>query len=193
MIIGLCGYARSGKDTAAKILTKYGFKHVAFADKVREAVYALDPLLWRETGRYETEETSLSAVIDELGWEGYKSSEWAEEIRTLLQRMGTEVGRNILGENIWVDAIFNDPTNFRKNLVVSDVRFPNEADYIYERYDGIVIRINRNNVGPINNHSSDNYVDQLDAAWDIDNDGTLEDLENELLTILKEYDYFENN
>ena len=42
VIIGLSGYAQSGKDTVANILVQhYGYKRVAFADKIRECLFAL--------------------------------------------------------------------------------------------------------------------------------------------------------
>ena len=44
MIIGLSGYAQSGKDTVAKVLIEeYGFTRIAFADKIREFLYDLNP------------------------------------------------------------------------------------------------------------------------------------------------------
>jgi hypothetical protein len=46
MIIGLSGYARSGKDTVAELLVlNYGFKRMAFADGIRESLIALNPIL----------------------------------------------------------------------------------------------------------------------------------------------------
>ncbi len=45
MIIGLTGYAQSGKDTVANILVeRYGFTRVAFADKIREFLYETNPM-----------------------------------------------------------------------------------------------------------------------------------------------------
>ena len=46
MIVGFSGYARCGKDTAADHLVEhYGFEHRGFADKLREALYALNPII----------------------------------------------------------------------------------------------------------------------------------------------------
>ena len=46
MIIGLSGYARSGKDTVAELLClNYDYKRVSFADPMREALYVLSPKL----------------------------------------------------------------------------------------------------------------------------------------------------
>ncbi|MFE2102926.1 hypothetical protein ACFW9W_39100, partial [Streptomyces sp. NPDC059468] len=43
--IGLHGFAGSGKDAVAKILADYGYERVAFGDKVREALYVLNPVI----------------------------------------------------------------------------------------------------------------------------------------------------
>jgi dephospho-CoA kinase len=46
MIIGLSGYSRSGKDEVAKILVEdYGFTRIAFADKIRELLYEMNPIV----------------------------------------------------------------------------------------------------------------------------------------------------
>ena len=78
--------------------------------------------------------------------------------RKLLQLLGTECGRDIIHPNIWVNALFADyklskPLGLEGhdwsegNLpkwIITDVRFPNEAQAIKDR-GGIVIRVNRNN------------------------------------------------
>ncbi len=170
-VIGLSGYARTGKDTAAKYLRELGFKRVAFADTLRNAAYALDPVIG--------EGYSLQEVIDDYGWDGYKNTPFAGEVRRILQRLGTEVGRNLIGEDVWVAATFDNlPCD---KYVVTDVRFPNEADYIRERYDGIIIRIERPGVGPINDHPSETALDDYDFDFVINNDGSEADLRRNLL------------
>ena len=83
--------------------------------------------------------------------------------RKLLQLLGTEAGRQIIHPNIWVNALFADyvcddcgqkecPTDEEDtgqiihrsfpNWIITDVRFPNEAQAIKDR-GGILIRINR--------------------------------------------------
>lgn len=127
-IIGISGYARSGKDTVADILVaKYGYTKISFADKLREALYALNPIV--STGDqmiydHEPKYARLRYVINIYGWDGYKESNWAYEIRQLLQRFGTEVGREILGEDVWVNAIEEE---LYDNVVIPDCRYPNEA------------------------------------------------------------------
>ena len=174
MIVGISGYARTGKDTVAKFISEfYNFKHVAFANKLRDCLYALNPLV--DNNKY------LREVIDSVGWNGYKETEWYLEIRRLLQRFGTEVGRDLLHPDIWINSTLNS----HEDLVVSDVRFKNEVDAIKNIYDGYIIRINRPGVGPVNNHSSDTLIDTLKVDYIINNDGGIYDLQDKIHLIME--------
>lgn len=180
-LIGINGYARTGKDTVANILVlQAGFTRVAFADKLREAVYTLDPVVAYERGHsHETVDKGwmpihLRQVIDVYGWDGYKETKFGPEIRRIVQRMGTDVGRNILGENIWVDAAFAslDPNG---KYVFTDCRFDNEAQTVKDR-GGQVWRVDRPGVEPVNDHISEIGLDNFNFDVRLDNDGTVSDL-----------------
>lgn len=174
MIIGFSGYARSGKDTASDILVeRHGFTKIAFADSLRDFLYAQNPIVVTDEGW-----EPLSQVIDQYGWDGYKQSNYVDSIRELIQRTGTEAGRNTMWENVWVDATMRKVIGVG-NFAFSDPRFPNEADAIRKR-GGIVIRINRPGVGPANNHPSETSLDDYQFDYIVDNDGTIEDLSEEL-------------
>lgn len=174
-IIGLSGYARVGKDEAAKVLVEeFGFTRVAFADKLREFLYALNPPALR-IPVHENPAVPvwlpLQIVIDEYGWDGYKETPYGPHVRQMLQRLGTEAGRQTLWDSIWIDAAFANTTGSGR-IVVTDVRFPNEAQAIKER-GGKVWRITRQGVGPANSHPSETSLDDWKFdAW-IDNNGTL--------------------
>ena len=87
VLIGLSGWARSGKDTIADHLVKnHNFKKLSFGQKVKDALYALNPDYNGKT---------LQEAVDEKGWDIIKEDLY---VRGLLQRMGTEVGRNLFGE-----------------------------------------------------------------------------------------------
>jgi hypothetical protein len=108
VIIGLSGYARTGKDTAAAGMDMWGFKRVAFADKLRDFLYLLNPVV---KPRYDrafaplvNENWRVQNVIDKYGWDGYKATPYGPEIRELLQRLGTECGRQLLYDHVWIDA-----------------------------------------------------------------------------------------
>lgn len=158
-IIALSGYARSGKDEAAKVLVEeFGFRQVAFADKLREMLYQLNPIIEVDAhsdgeGGIRKVRTYLQDLINEYGWNGYKQTRFGTEIRRLLQRLGTEAGRQTLWDSIWIDAALTGLDNDAK-VVVSDARFFNEFDAVRER-GGRVWRIEREGVGPANNHASE--------------------------------------
>lgn len=171
-LIGLSGYARAGKDSVADVL---GFRRVSFADPMRKALYALNPIVrW-----YDLEYWRVQDVIDKYGWDGYKKSPFAEELRSLLQRFGTEVGREQFGANFWVDQAMRLVETYRFqdfDVVLTDVRFPNEAEAI-RAAGGVVWRVRRPNVFPANDHVSEVGLDDWPFDRFIDNNGSLEDLE----------------
>lgn len=178
LIIGLAGYARSGKNEAAEALTQHGWKQAAFADKLREFLLAVDPVI---PGPYGTGNLRLSILIRDVGWE-YAKDQYPE-VRALLQRTGTEAGRKLLGSNVWVDALFKDFID-SPALVVTDVRFPNEAEAVTDR-GGVLIRIARPGVGPAKDkvgrvHESEIALD----GWPFDhvlyNDRSVRDLHRKL-------------
>jgi hypothetical protein len=150
-LVAFSGYARTGKDEAAKSLGVFGYKRVAFADKLRDCIYTLNPIVdWTH------QPVRLQTVIDQYGWNGYKETAWGPEIRRLLQYMGTDVGRKLLSDNIWVEATLNNLPE--GNYVVADCRFPNEAEEIRRR-GGLIIRIERPGFGPANDHISEIALD----------------------------------
>lgn len=172
-IIGLSGYARSGKDTVADILVKdHGFTRVSFAQPMRDALYALNPIV-------NIYGDSLQYVIDQYGWDDYKRFEEFNGIRELMQRLGTEVARKQWGENFWVDqaeGIMLNLLNEGKKVVFTDVRFPNEAEMIDEYVNGQVWRIRRPGVFPANDHASEVSMDDYEFDRFIDNNGTIDEL-----------------
>lgn len=179
-LIGLSGYAQSGKDSVAKVAAEFGYKRLAFADTLREAVYRLDPLVTV----YGDDLTSVREVVDEKGWEWAKAH--TDQVRGYLQRMGTEVGRDLIGENVWVDATFKD-VDLRGKYVVTDMRFPNEYDAVLNR-DGTVARITRRGVGPANSHPSETSLDTHTFDVHFTNDGTLEEFEAQVRSYFESRD-----
>lgn len=98
-------------------------------------------------------------------------------IRDFLQRLGTDSLRNNLHPNVWVNALFADykPVDYNDdeqprlpNWIITDVRFPNEAKAIKDK-GGIVIRVDRPGVVPINNHPSEIGLDDWKFDYKIAN------------------------
>lgn len=178
-IIGLSGYAKSGKDTVGQYLvSSYLFRRVAFADNVRNGVYAMNPFVPYGDGY-----SRLQRVVDDLGWDVAK--EEVLEIRRLLQTYGTEAGREIHGHNIWIDNLAHQVDSIieHNHVVITDVRFDNELDYI-EDCGGVVIRVDRDGVGRRFNHKSEDVP--LKADYVVDNNGTIDELYVKIDSIMEE-------
>lgn len=170
--IGLVGRARSGKDTVALHLVEhYGYTRVAFADKMRDAVEALNPIInLNVDGLGWT--CSLSVGLKMYGWEGLK--QYSPDVRGYLQRMGTEVGRDMFGEDFWVDQALRTASGFEQ-VVFSDVRYPNEAEKIRGQ-GGILWRIERDGIEKSNEHTSESLIETIKVDSVIKNGGTIEEL-----------------
>jgi hypothetical protein len=178
MIIGLSGYAQTGKDTIADYLIKnYGFTRVAFADPIREALYKLDPKI--RLG--ESSGVSLSHAVDNMGWEEVKKL--SPDTRELLQRLGTEVGRSMFGEDFWVKQAMKKAQEHEK-VVITDVRYPNELEAILKA-SGAVWRVIKNDVGAVNRHASETALDHYQFEHIIFNNDTI-------ASLYESIDYFMN-
>ena len=175
-LIGLSGYARSGKDTVAALLAKdHDFKTISFAKPMRDALEALNPYVSDEKGKYPA---PLKTVLAQYGWEGSKASVYAKDLRRLLQNFGTEVGRNQFGEDFWVDLsmkIADRQVALGHRVVFTDVRFPNEFEAIKQR-GGEVWRLIRKDAKPANSHSSETALDGFEFDKYLYNDGTITEL-----------------
>lgn len=148
MLIGLTGYAGAGKDTAAAYLIEhYGFERRAFADKLRELAYEQDPWLTSCGLRY---------AVDSVGWDRAKRGD--SQIREYLQDAG-QAHRKVFGKDFWVDQVLPSTLGVpgwlrRARIVVTDCRYPNEARRI-RSLGGVIVRITRSDVGPVNDHASE--------------------------------------
>jgi len=114
-------------------------------------------------------------------------------VRDLLQKLGTECMRNGLHENTWVNALFADyklieygdeEQGHYPNWVVTDTRFKNEAEAIKDK-GGIIIRVERPGVEPINDHPSETGLDNWKFDYKIANVSGLFELKENVKDILK--------
>lgn len=174
MIIGLSGYARSGKDTVADHLVEiHGFKKIAFAKLLKDSIYILNPIVSSVPHSYDTV-IRYQDVVDHLGLD--KAKEQYPEVRRLLQIFGTEVGRELLGQNIWVDTAMNLIKDSEDNWVFTDVRFANEFEAI-KSVGGNVWRVERESVKPVNAHSSETALDDYLFDYTFYNNKTIKNLQ----------------
>ncbi|WP_432078698.1 hypothetical protein [Streptomyces sp. YPW6] len=188
LLVGLAGFARSGKDSAAEALVEGGWRRDAFADRLKDFLLRQNPLV---PAHPDAPPYRLVNLIAAYGWEGAK--EKFPEVRRLLHTTGSDAGRVTLGEDVWVNALFNDYEPEREALVVSDVRFPNEARAV-QALGGVVVWIDRPGVGPAKDAHGATYASEVALKnWSFDavlrNDGDLDDLRSRLLgvTVLAEH------
>ena len=141
MIIGFVGFIGSGKDTAADYLVNFhGFRRDSFANTLKDAVAAVfgwDRVLLE--GR----------TAEARAWREEVDIWWAERLkmpkltpRWVLQYWGTEVCRQGFHDDIWIASVENKMRKTTDNIVISDVRFPNEIKAIHNA-GGKVIRVKR--------------------------------------------------
>jgi len=183
-ILGLNGDAGSGKDTAAEYLVEwYGFKRIGFADAVKDIALAIDPIICKI--EFDPFYLHLSSLVQGIGWDHAKRS--MPEVRRLLQNIGTEAGRQVLGENVWVDIVKRkiDESNCPA-IVITDLRFPNEASFVADQ-GGIVVRIERpeNPHAIAKTHASEQFVPDADFIITNENDN-LVSFHNQLDGIIKD-------
>lgn len=172
MILGVAGKARSGKDTVAKYLKeKYKFNQHAFADNLRGLAYEINPLiqsdynevvsigsnvnLWTIKRAEKSERTvGYIRLRDLLNDAGYEKAKEFKEVRKFYQDLGMSL-RSSFGENFWIDQLWKEMEQkygmyskdlnveaFMSNIIISDVRFENEAVAV-RNAGGYVIKINR--------------------------------------------------
>lgn len=129
MIIGICGFIGSGKDTAANYLVGWhGFRRDSFAGALKDAVAAV----------FGWDRELLEGLTTEArAWREQVDPWWAERLgmphltpRWVLQYWGTEVCRQGFHDDIWIAALENRLRSRTGHTVISDVRFPNEVHAI---------------------------------------------------------------
>ena len=178
MIVGLGHQAQVGKDTAAQILVDgYGFKRLAFADRLKQMAFDINPMVG--TGvRYAP--THLARLVDQVGFEKAKED---PEVRRFLQNLGV-AARDNLGEDVWVRVVLDQITaDLRQDWVITDVRFPNEFDTLNGL--GWLVKITRPGVETnAGTHVSETALADYDWDYTIRNDGTIQDLESKLVKVL---------
>ena len=129
MIIGICGFIGSGKDTVADFLVNFHeFRRESFANTLKDAVSAV----------FGWDRTMLEGRTKEAReWREQVDPWWAARLdmptltpRWVLQYWGTEVCRKAFHDDIWIASLENKLRNSRDHVVISDCRFPNEISSI---------------------------------------------------------------
>lgn len=164
MLIGVCGAAGAGKGSVAAVLTSRGFTEIAFADPLYAAVSAITGISVERLHDRDVKET----VIPWIG----------KSPRQMLQSIGTEWGREMVDEDIWVNAALA-AAGRHEAVVIPDVRFDNEAEAIRQA-GGVVLRVVRPGscclTAETAAHASEAGVREELIDAEIANDGSLDDL-----------------
>jgi len=158
VLIGLIAPKGSGKTVVAnQLCTKYNFSKHSVADPLKYAMMHIFDLkqeqLWGEQ----------KEVIDTF---------WGISPRELMQYIGTDVFREVFGKkyphigtNLWVlslEKIIQKELAENKNIVIDDIRFPNEMDLI-KKYNGHLVKINRLSLLTYDKHISENILVNIDV------------------------------
>ena len=209
-IIGICGSAGAGKDTVGDILVNNlpNWEKMSFASHLKDVT----SLLFGFDRKMLAGETSEDRTIREQ-----PDKFWSEKMgndftpRYALQYLGTNLLRNQLHQNIWVDCLERKIMESDKNVVITDVRFPNEIDMI-RNIGGEIWRVERGEKPEwYKEIESFDFYDDSDAIevddvpglhqiheseWKwigydkpkyiIKNDDTLEDLKNKVLGLIND-------
>lgn len=216
MIIGISGYAGTGKDTVGimiqYLLSKPGKPSIeeVLKDSNQHEWWLEDQSGWeirKFAGKLKDIASHLTGIeIEDFEDQEFKKTllgpEWGTvehnplnnipvfgdvqfnslmSVRDFLQKLGTDALRNGLHPNVWVNALMadytsvwttdegaHDPVQEIPNWIITDTRFVNEAQAIKDK-GGIIIRIDRPGMKPINDHPSEVGLDNWKFDYKIAN------------------------
>lgn len=188
-LVGITGKARTGKDTIAEhMASNHKFHRYSFAAPIKVACKAM--FGWNE----QHTEGELKEVVD---------LRFNISPRQAMQKLGTEFGREMVNPDMWVTRadveyqriLHNEMlTGYMNGMVVPDVRFENEAQWVRDN-GGIIVHVTRSQAKPVNPHSSEEGIAPKDTDVIITNNDSLDDLYwqvdkmVEALALIKREDY----
>jgi hypothetical protein len=187
-LIGISGKIGSGKDTVAAIIQELypQYEVKKFAGKLKDIASILTGIPVEKFEDQEFKKTDLgkewSYVYPDQYYDDGESVMVCMSVRQLLQKLGTDALRDNLHENVWVNALMADFTK-DSNWIVTDCRFPNEAKIIEEK-GGILLRVERSTCN-LGTHPSETALDNFPFEHVIFNNGSMDDLRNEVKKFLE--------
>lgn len=173
-VIGLAGFRGAGKDEVAKALIREGFVNIKMAGALKHMIDSYLEYIGLEDPKVRLEYIEGSKKETESELFSGKTSRWG------MQSLGTEWGRNCMGEDFWTNA-FRTKASQHALVVCTDVRFHNEVDLIHD-LGGVVYRIERPSItlDAFSLHPSEAFIPHLKVDGIIYNGGTLDDLQVEV-------------
>ena len=197
MIIAMCGRAGSGKDTSARIIQELleenhlVGKTLAFAGPLKRvcqeivgSAFSIPPEHF--VGSQDEKNSSL---------EDYGLPDWSG--RKILQFIGTEGFRTIHPE-VWPRLCIANAKQLlhagAHGVIITDCRFLSEEQMVHDA-GGVVIRTHRSKVEDdfqgIQGHQSELEIAKLKTDFELDNNGTLEELRDQLIDVLDQLDWLQ--
>ena len=211
MIIGVCGFIGSGKDTVADYLVNFHeFRRESFANTLKDAAAAV----------FGWDRTMLEGRTKQAReWREQVDPWWAERLnmpnltpRWILQYWGTEVCRRGFHDDIWIASLENKLRASQDDVVISDCRFPNEIKSIQDQ-GGTIVWVKRGEMpawyqDAVNFNEGDRNMNfatsrarlerlgihASETAWvgtkfdfEIDNNGSLEELYKQVRGLVQDH------
>lgn len=211
MIIGICGFIGSGKDTVADYLVNFhGFRRESFASTLKDAVSSV----------FGWDRVLLEGRTKEArDWREQVDPWWAERLnmpnltpRWVLQYWGTEVCRKGFHDDIWIASLENKLRNSKDSVVISDCRFPNEIQSIQNAGGKIVwvkrgelpewyewaLHVNKGEYGNLYWSNSKHKLEKAgihtsETAWvgtkfdcELENNSTIDELYNKVRNLVQD-------
>ena len=178
LTIGIRGsHPGCGKDTVADMITKklrdkgYAVRSAKFATALRLCIEGLTGIPVAETETLEGKKRFLP--------------EYGKTVGQLLQTVGSLIREGLGNPNVWVDALFRQ-FGSTDIVVISDVRYKNENTAVEER-NGFTLHVAstcygnaEHMAGRSKDHSSERDLDDVPAKYVIHNNGTLEELSQQV-------------
>jgi adenylate kinase family enzyme len=176
-LLGLCGVSGSGKSTLAALLEhKHDWHQIAMADPIVNMLHSLladagVPACW-------ITERVLKEQPSSIGY----------SYRQLAQTLGTDWGRNMLDPSLWMRVAQHriaQAAAHERNVVISDIRFPDEAAWL-ARMGGRLVRVQRPTATGVRAHESEQHAESLPAQFVVHNRGSLQDLDSAASELARE-------
>lgn len=188
-VIGICGKARSGKDTFARMLADSLGNQYGKSVVILSMAQVMKDMLWPLLRVFTPIEQHPVHFVHECLNGGLKEQEiegLGASPRVLMQTLGTEWGRNLISEDLWINAMNRRIAAYAMEdvpwdteeemdevyVIIPDIRYDNEA----ETLPTTLVKIVRPNVEEVNTHTSEEGIieDWIDVI--IYNDSDLDQL-----------------
>ena len=164
MIIGICGFQSSGKDTIADYLVKeYGFKRLSFASAIKDILSILFGWSRDKLEGLTKEDREWREQVDPIWSKSFDMPLFSP--RYAMQYFATDLFRYHFHPHIWVKIIENQLDKY-ENIVISDCRFNNEIIMLQE-HGGIIIQVHRNMPDWFYKYEQTNITEELNKIEEL--------------------------